>query len=247
MSPVGPPSPAPVTIGDPVPRRFRTVEAAALAGLAHAALYVTAIALFRRAPGPDADVGVITHWYRSSANQRTLLTGLNLIVAATVAFVWFVAVIRRRAGERENRFFGTVFLGSALILAAMWLVGAMVNTAPALTAYVYGYEPDVGDIAMWRGASVATLLVLVVRLQAVFVISATTVIRLAGTFPRPIVHLGYATGLVLMLTPFPSEVLYLVFPIWVAVVSASALVTQRLAGSVVDEPDLASDGDGLRA
>lgn len=244
--PVDPAADASVTAATTVPSRFRSVEAAAFAGLAHSLLYVAAITLFERAPGPDDDPGVVIDWYLSAANQRAMVTGLNLVVLATIAFVWFVAVIRRRVGERENRFFGTVFLGSALLLSAMWLVGAMANTAPALSAYVYGYAPTVGDIAMWRGASVVTFLVLVVRLQAVFVISATTVIRLAGTFPRVIVYVGYAAGLVLMVSPVPSQVLHWIFPGWVAVVSASALVRRRLTMSTADESGVPGDGDRTR-
>lgn len=71
-----------------------------------------------------------------------MVTGLNLLVLSTIAFVWFVAVIRRRVGDREERFFGTVFLSSALLLAGLWLVGAMVHTTPALAACV-GYATGV--------------------------------------------------------------------------------------------------------
>jgi hypothetical protein len=246
-TPAGPATPAGGATDRMVPARFRSVEAAALAGLAHAVLFVAAIALFRRAPGPDADPAVITEWYGSSANQRATVVGLNLLVFATIAFLWFVAVIRRRVGERENRFFGTVFLGSALLLAAMWLVGAMAAAVPALSAYVYGYQPTLQDVALWRGAAVVTFLVLVARLQAVFILSTTTVIRLAGSFPRPIVGIGYATAFVLLVVPLPSELLHWVFPGWVAVVSASAFIRRRRAGSVVEEAGAPGDRDGVGA
>jgi hypothetical protein len=41
---------------------------------------------------------------------------------AGIAFLWFVGVLRDRLGELEDRFFATVFLGSALLYLAM-LVG----------------------------------------------------------------------------------------------------------------------------
>jgi hypothetical protein len=207
-----------------IPARLRSAEAAALAGLLHAVLYVVAISMLRRAPSPVVGGPVDTDWYLQAGNQRLMVTGLNLLVLATIAFLWFVAVIRRRVGEREDRFFGTVFLSSALLLAGLWLVGAMVYSAPAFSAYVFGYEPTSGDIAMWHGAAVAGLLVVVARLQAVFIITATTVVRLAGTFPRWVVLVGYATGLFLMFVPVPNALLHWVFPGWVALISTVALV-----------------------
>lgn len=133
-------------------------------------------------------------------------------------------MIRRRVGEREDRFFGTVFLSSALLLAGRWLVAGMVYTTPAFAAYAFGHEPTGDDIAMWHGAAVATLLVLVARFQAVFIITATTVVRMSGTFPRWIVGVDYATGLFLMLVSVPNALLHWVFPGWVALISTVALI-----------------------
>lgn len=207
-----------------VPARLRSVEAAALAGLLHAVLYVVAISILRQAPSPIRGDPFDQDWYLQTGNQRLMITGLNLLVLSTIAFLWFIAVIRRRVGDREERFFGTVFLSSALLLAGLWLVGAMVYTTPVFAAYVFGHEPTGGDIAMWHGAAVATLLVLVARLQAVFILTATTVVRLAGTFPRWVVLVGYTTGLFLMFVPVPNALLHWVFPGWVALISALALI-----------------------
>jgi hypothetical protein len=199
-----------------------------LAGLLHAALYVVAISLLRRAPSPVIGRPVDTEWYLQTGNQRLMVTGLNLLVLSTVAFLWFVAVIRRRVGEREDRFFGTVFFGSALLLAGLWMLGAMVYTTPAFSAYTFGHEPTGGDIAMWHGAAVATLLVLVARLQAVFILTATTVVRMSQTFPRWVVLAGYAVGLFLMFVPVPNALLHWVFPGWVVLISTVTLI--RSAG-----------------
>jgi hypothetical protein len=187
-------------------------------------LYVVAISMMRLAPSPMLGDTTDTDWYLETGNQRLMITGLNLLVLSTIAFLWFVAVIRRRVGEREDRFFGTVFLSSALLLAGLWLVGAMVYTTPAVAAYVFGHEPAGDDIAMWHGAAVATLLVLVARFQAVFIIAATTVVRMSGTFPRWLVLVGYGTGLFLMLVSVPNSLLHWVFPAWVALLSTVALI-----------------------
>jgi hypothetical protein len=37
-----------------------------------------------------------------------------VLVVSTIAFLWFVGVVRGRIGDREPRLFGTVFFGSSL-------------------------------------------------------------------------------------------------------------------------------------
>ena len=68
-------------------------------------------------------------------------------------FVWFVAVIRRRVGERENRFFGTVFFGSALLLTGAWLVAAVFWAAPAVAGQAFDTVPDAGTVAMTQAGA----------------------------------------------------------------------------------------------
>jgi hypothetical protein len=45
---------------------------------------------------------------------------------AGIAFLWFIGVLRDRLGEREDRFFATVFLGSGLLFPAMLFASATV-------------------------------------------------------------------------------------------------------------------------
>jgi len=68
-------------------------------------------------------------WLRTSANTTAL--GLNLIPFAGIAFLWFIAVLRDRLGELEDRFFATVFLGSGLLFLAMLGDSTLSSTSPA--------------------------------------------------------------------------------------------------------------------
>ena len=54
---------------------------------------------------------------------------LNLVPFAGIAFLWFIGVLRDRIGEREDRFFATVFLGSGLLFVAMIFVAAGIGGA----------------------------------------------------------------------------------------------------------------------
>jgi hypothetical protein len=207
------------------PPAWRTVEAAAFIGIGHAALAGAATWLFWRAP----DVGEpgAVAWYGQTNNQRSIILAVNLMTLSSIAFVWFVAVIRRRVGDRENRFFGTVFFGSALVLAGSWLVGAVFFAVPAVSANLYGRVPDLSDIASFTAAGVATTSVVATRLEAVFILSTTTVVRMSGAFPQWVTVFGYSVGGVLMLVPLPNRVVTVVFPCWVVVVCIALLIRRR--------------------
>jgi hypothetical protein len=53
-------------------------------------------------------------------------------------FLWFVAVIRDQIGEREDRFFATVFLGSGVIFVALLFAASAVASAPLVGARYLG-------------------------------------------------------------------------------------------------------------
>jgi hypothetical protein len=203
----------------------RSIEAAALVGIGHAVLAGAAGWLFRRAPTPHSSGAAA--WYVDASNQRSIILAVNLMTIGGIAFIWFVAVLRRRVGDRENRFFGTVFYGSGLLVVASWLVGAMLFSVPALSAYLYGVAPHDADIASFRAAAVVTTSMIATRLEAVFIISTTTVLRLSGSFPRWVIILGYTVGAVLLLVPLPNELLTLVFPAWVVVRCLGMLVKRQ--------------------
>lgn len=209
----------------------RSLEAAALAGFAFALLVLVARLLFFRAPTPDAGDAAVTAWYLDTTNQRLMLTALNLTALSAIAFMWFVAVIRRRIGDRENRFFGTVFLGSAILLAGSWLTAGMAYAAPALSAHEYGIGPDSSDIALWQAAGVTVDSIIATRLEAVFIMSSTNVARLSGAFNKWVVYAGYAVGLTMILIPLPGRLATWIFPLWVLGLSSTLLVRRKRFGA----------------
>src|SRR5207247_9894138 len=67
-------------------------------------------------PAHGAEPGA---WLTNARRRATVSIALNLIPFAGIAFLWFVGVVRDRIGEREDRFFATVFLGSGLLFVGM--------------------------------------------------------------------------------------------------------------------------------
>ena len=76
-----------------------------------------------------------------------MAVALNLVPFAGIAFLWFIGVLRDRIGEREDRFFATVFLGSGLLFVAMMFVAAAVAGAVIAAAAVSSELPGAGP---WR-------------------------------------------------------------------------------------------------
>lgn len=211
------------------PRReqFRSIESAAIAGVVYAVLTLVALTLLRRLPDLTLSDDAIASWFNDTANRSMLVVALNLVSIASVAFLWFVAVIRRRIGEREDRFFATVFLGSAILYLVTYIAGAVALAAPAVAASVYdGATVDQDTATLTIGTANAMLLIIGPRMQALFMLSTSTLVLRTGVMPRWLAYIGYATGILLFLFPLVSQPLGIVFPLWVLVVSITIGLTR---------------------
>ena len=99
---------------------LKTPKAAAIAGIAFSALLIIILWLLRRSiPADPLDTGA---WL--ATESRTIALALNLVPFAGIAFLWFIGVLRDRLGQQEDRFFATVFFGSALLFLAMLFAAA---------------------------------------------------------------------------------------------------------------------------
>ena len=206
-------------------RWFRSIEAAAGAGLGFAILSVVGLTLLTSSPDPSAPDAELVSWYGDPAHRSSITVGLSLSIMAAISFLWFVAVIRRRVGEREDRFFATVFLGSGILLTAVMLAGVAVLASPALTIDLGdGRILDAAVLSGLNGLATTLLLVVLLRVQAVFVASSSTLALRPTAFSRWLSYLGYGVALVILVMPVVSEPTGLAFPIWVGILSIALLI-----------------------
>jgi hypothetical protein len=213
-------------------RRVRSLEAAAVAGVLYAVLAIAGLLLLSQYPSLDQSDEEITKWFDDSANQSSLILGLNLVAVSSIAFLWFVAVIRRRVGDLEDRFFGTVFLGSGIAYVAIWLVAGAALAGPAVATNVL----DSGSVSeasasLAAGFGAGLLLVVAPRVQAVFVLTTATVILRSRILPRWLAIVGYVAAVAMFLFPLVADPVGLVFPIWVAAVSIVIFVDRPASTS----------------
>jgi len=202
--------------------RLKTPKAAAVAGIVFSLLMFTIFGLLRRSiPADPLESGA---WL--ATNTRTIALALNLIPFAGVAFLWFLGVLRDRLDQQEDRFFATVFFGSALLFLAMLFAAAAVIGAVMLLASTA--EPnELMNSATFRFARAAAYIVTNVyasKMAAVFMISTSTVVIYTGIAPRWIAFIGYLSALVLLLGSFYIGWSFAVLPVWVFVISVYILI-----------------------
>jgi hypothetical protein len=205
-------------------RRLETPRAAGIAGLAFAALFVTALVLMRNQPSRESTAAEIRNFYLREHGGTVALIGVYLVPFAGIAFLWFIAVVRNLIGDREDRFFSTVFLGSGLLFVAMLFIAAGVGGA-LLTAVKARHDPvpSAETVVTVRALAFGFLFIYAIRMAAVFMIVVSTIGMRLGVLPRWLVVSGYLAALVLILNVSYLEALVLVFPAWVAAVSVVIL------------------------
>ena len=205
-------------------RRLSTPRAAAFAGVVFAVLFATSLGLMRSVF--PADPFVDSEWADAGAGR--VRWALTLTPVAGIAVLWFVGVVRDHFGELEDRFFSTVFLGSALIFLAMVFVSMAM--AGALLAGVREGQPqqyDEATVAFGRAVMLEVSNVYALRMAGVFMISLGTIWLRTGLMPRLLAVMTYALAAVLLFVTTLSLWVTMVFPAWVLAVSLGIIVRSR--------------------
>jgi hypothetical protein len=201
--------------------KLTTPRAAAVAGILFSVLLITSLVLIRLAvPAEMLDSG---DWL--DRGWKPIGFALNLLPFAGIAFLWFIGVVRDRLGEREDRFFATVFFGSGLLFLAMLFASAAV--AGGIMA-VYGAMPrqllESGMYSFGRAISYEIINVYAMKMAGVFMMSTCTLSLRTGIFPRWMAFLGLGLALFLLVNLGFFDWALLVFPLWVLLISVYILL-----------------------
>lgn len=205
-------------------RRLRTPRAAGIAGIIFSLLLITSQVLIRLSIPSDPlapPLEVVRH-------SRAVAIALNLLPFAGIAFLWFIAVIRDRMGELEDRFFATVFLGSGLLYVAMIFVAAAIAGALiAILSTDSGSLTTSGTYALGRAEIYRFTNIFSTRMAGVFMFSTSTIVVQTRILPRWVAFLGYVLGVILLLAIGSFNWIAIVFPLWVALISGCILIQDR--------------------
>lgn len=208
----------------PVASAVRQPKAAAIAGLAFG-LILTAVLLLLESAAP-ATVASPGTWVTDAERRDAVSTALALIPFAGIAFLWFIAVVRSSLGQKEDRFFDAVFMGSGLMFVAMLFSGAAVLMAAMSLSDARVVQDPAAPLEAWAIAS-ALLGSFGARMAAVFALAVSTASRRLRSLPRWLMGLGYLTGALLLLTPPLPRWAQLLFPFWVMAISIHVLVREH--------------------
>jgi hypothetical protein len=181
---------------------------------------ITALVLLRvSAPAHAANLGA---WLTDPQRRAGVAIALNLVPFAGIAFLWFIGVLRDRVGEREDRFFATVFLGSGLLFVAMLFVAAAVSGG--LIANASSSLSNGSTLALGRNITSSLLNVYAMRMAAVFTLTTVTIARRTEIVSRWLTMAGLASALVLLVGIGISPWVELIFPAWILALSLDILL-----------------------
>lgn len=201
---------------------LKTPKAAGIAGIAFSILLIAIFWLLRNSmPADPLEPGA---WLATGA--KTAALGLNLIPFAGVAFLWFIGVLRDRLGAMEDRFFATVFFGSALLFLASLFAAAAVIGAVVLVASSSGASEFINSSTFRFARATAYIIVNVyaIKMAAVFMISTSTVVIYTRIAPRWMAVLGYGLALLLLIGSYYISWSIVVLPVWVFLISIHVLI-----------------------
>ena len=135
-------------------------------------------------------------------------------------------MVRDRIGQREDRFFASVFLGSGLLFVAMLFAGAaFAGGLIADAASGSGSAPGPDTLAVGRQVTSLLLHVYAMRMAAVFTMSTAIITLRTKVVPRWIGMLGFTVAVVLLVSVGLTAWVELLFPAWILLLSVDILRT----------------------
>ena len=186
-----------------------------------------------------------TEIFAQGQDLLAFIGGLYLAPFAGIAFLWFMAVVRDQIGEREDRFFATVFLGAGLTFVAIYFAAMAVASAPLVGARYLGQDaPTAEEMEHIQQATYSLMFGFGLRAAAVFLMAMATIGLRSGVFPRWMSRVGYAVAIVMIIVVAAFEEIILAFPAWIAMVSLFIMRRERRraqAARVGQAPSAADD------
>ena len=199
---------------------LKTPKAAAIAGMLFSVLTMVAFwLLWYSVPDDPQEPGL---WLATNSNAVAL--GLNLVPFAGIAFLWFIGVLRDRLGEAEDRFFATVFFGSGLLF-----LGMLFTAAAMVGAILIGFNAQPKELVnsatfhFVRASAHTIMHNYMVKMAAVFMMTASTLAIYVRFAPRWLALLGYLLSLLLLFGSYYIRWSFVLFPLWVFLMSTHIL------------------------
>jgi hypothetical protein len=203
---------------------LRTPKAAAIAGLLFSTMLATIFLLLRSVlPADPREQGA---WLARDLTR--VETALTLMPFAAIAFLWFIGFLRDRLGGREDRFFSTMLLGSGLLfLGMLFTLAALMGGILVAHSVQPGVIADSAAFHIVRATIYGIANIYITKMAAVFMFATSRVLLHAGMAPRWLAFTGCGLSLVLLFGSQHFAWSFIVFPLWVLLLSGWLLWDRR--------------------
>ena len=205
-----------------IQKGVRSPRSAAFAGIVYSVLMISGMLLTTNMFSYVPDE-IDRNWLLEQADTAKLV--VTLIPFAGLAFLWFTGVVRDHLGEREDRFFSTIFLGSGIISIVLLFVWG--GTAGALFGVltIAAELPIDNDIFVFGFAFMNEIMSsYALRMAGVYMFSIGTIWTRTGGMPRWLSIVTFLLALSFLLFAGAFKEARFLFPVWVFVVSVYILV-----------------------
>jgi hypothetical protein len=189
-------------------------------GVGFAILFTVGLYFLTATPGPLASDQALAAFYASGNRQWIFVGGLYLVPFSAVAFLWFIAAVRRWAelsGRPVDHLLSTIqsFSGVGFITLVFAAAGAATVVASSIDEGAGAVDPILARQFPFYGR--VLLMVFGLRMAAIFVMSTANIGHRAGVYPRWFVYGSYLVAILLFLTASLNRVWVVVFPLWIVV------------------------------
>jgi hypothetical protein len=208
-----------------IQKRIRSPRSAALAGILYSLLMIASMLLLSGVT-QDPRAGIDPDWLVERVDSVSL--ALNLIPFAGIALFWFTGVIRDHIGDREDRFFATVFLSSGIaVVVLLFVYAAIVGAVLGIGGFSDNLLND-NDIYVFAFMLMNEILGnYLLRIAGVYMFSIGTIWTRTKVMPRWLTIITFLLALIYLFFASPIREARFVFPAWVFLTSVYILITER--------------------
>ena len=203
-------------------QQIRSPRSAAVAGILYSLLMIIGMSLTANMVSAiPADID--REWLETWSGTSSLV--VTIVPFAGLAFLWFTGVIRDRLGEREDRFFATIFLGSGIIYVVMLFIWG--GTAAAMSGtYALTIDRVIDNDVFIFGFAFMNEIIgnYALRMAGVYMMSIGTIWTRTGLMPRWLSIVTFIVALGFLLFAGRVREARFIFPGWVFVVSVYILI-----------------------
>ncbi len=245
------PSLAPVA-GPVSDERIEKLRKAALfttiSGAAYAILFLISYWLMLDVPRLGSTDAELEAFYSSSESRVVNVVALYLLPFAGIAFIWFIVSVRLWIAARARRplddLFSNVQLVSGIVFLALLFSSAAAISIGAITntSIDDSRSMDVAREFPLFGGSL--FFVFATRMGAMFVFTTTKICSSSNITPKWFQWLGFAVGIVMLLTSSFNRGMIVVFPLWVLTLCVLVqLHVRRTYQTIMADRSEAADAD----